>query len=322
MKLYRLPGRSRLAGFTLAEVLITIMVVAVLLTVYTTMLTGSFFLRRSQYNTQAANFIQEEIDTLRVLPYAELLTRTNGNFLGVALQRGAWKVVDDGGRRLALTTAAPALGDETGLALVPGNYRDDFTFSAQIKVPTAAASGGSAGIAFRYRDAENHYRFRFSYTTPTGLALDKVYHGVATTVWSSAKAFSKDTWYTLQVSAAGNIITVTQGATTTTYTDASNPLLTGDLALISRSGAIASYDDVSVTENAATTVWNFNADALNLLPKAWQRLSYADLTGGTGTLTIEDYLGETSMKKATVTISWSDAGKTRHATGSTLIGSN
>ena len=322
MRLHRPQKHPRLAGFTLAEILITIMVVAILLTVYTAMLTGTFFLRRSQYNTQAANFIQEEIDTLRGLPFTELLARTNGSLLGVALQRGNWKVKDDGGQRLALLTAAPVLHGETGLALVPGNYRDDFTLSAQVKIPNSAPNGGSAGLAFRYRDAENHYRFRFNYNSPTGLALDKVYHGTVTTVWSTSKTFNKDAWYTLQVSAAGNVITVTQGATTAAYTDTSDPLLTGDLALISVTGATPLYDDVAVTENSATTTWNFNSDPLNQMPKDWQRLSYVDLPGGTGTLTIENYLSEASMKKATVTISWQDAARTRHATGSTLLGSN
>jgi hypothetical protein len=227
--------------------------------------------------------------------------------------------LDDGGRRLALKTAAPAKATETGLAIVPGNYRDNFTLTAAIKIPAAAPDGGNAGLAFRYRDAENHYRFRFNYTAPTGLALDKVYHGTVTTVWSSAATFSKDTWYTLQVTAARNAFTVTQGSTTTTYTDTNNPLIAGNLALISLGGATPLYDDVAVTEISGTTTWNFNSDTLGRLPKPWQRLSYVDLPGGAGTLTISNYLSETSMKKATVTITWQDAGKTRHATDTTVL---
>jgi prepilin-type N-terminal cleavage/methylation domain-containing protein len=317
MNLHR-PPRQRLAGFTLAEVLITTVVVAVLLTAYSSTLTGAFFLRRSQNNAQAANFLQEEIDTLRTLPYAELLTRTDGNLLGIALQRGDWRVLDDGGRRLALKTAAPAKATETGLVVIPGNYRDNFTLTAKVKIPAAAPDGGSAGLAFRYRDAENYYRFRFNYNAPTGLALDKVYHGTVTTVWSLAATFSKDTWYTLQVTAARNALTVTQGSNTTTYTDTTNPLIIGNLALISLGGAIPLYDDVAVTESSTTT-WNFDSDTLGRLPNPWQRLSYVDLPGGTGTLTISNYLSEANMKRATVTITWKDANKTRRATGTTVL---
>ncbi|MDD5251368.1 MAG: hypothetical protein PHT12_01895 [Patescibacteria group bacterium] len=292
------------------------------------MLTSTFFLRRASANVQAANFIQEELDTLHTLPFAELTNRTEGNFLGLPIQRGTWSVADDltdgQGHRLAITTTAAAIVNETGLVVVPGNYRDDFTFSAKVKPGSSSPSGWGVVLAFRYRDAENHYRIRF---TAAGYALEKVYHGVKTTLWSNTSSCSTGPggscwdWRTIEVSASNNVITVKMnGSTLTTYTDTSNVFLTGDLVLMSVASAKIAFDDVAVTEASGTTTWNFTADAVGPLPATWQRLSWADLTGGQGLLTIENYLSETSMKKATVTIRWTDGDKIRSVSSSTVLG--
>ena len=83
-------------------------------------------------------------------------------------------------------------------------------------------------------------------------------------------------------------------------------------------GAHAEYDDVSVTAGS-TTAWNFDADADGTVPVDWQRMSYADLPGGTGTVTISNYFGNADVKEAVVTITWTDAGQTRTAGGRTII---
>lgn len=306
-------------AFTLVETMVTIGIVAMLLGVYASVLFSVTALRRAQYSVQAWTFAQEELETLRALPFGQLSNRTNGYFIGQTVARGAWKTATgnsppSGTQSLSLATAKTAVVEETGLVALPGNYRDDFTFSAKINALTGSPVGWGTGLAFRYRDAENHYRFRFS---AGGIAFDRVLAGTKTTLWSQSATYSPGTWYTLEVVAVGDAFTIKKnGLTLTTVSDAN--LLRGDLALIALNGVLTNFDDVAVTEDAVTSTWNFDADALGALPAIWQRLSYADLPNGTGTLTIADYLGQTTIKQATVSIGWADVG-THAISASTLI---
>lgn len=306
-------GRGR--AFTLLESLIAVALAALLLAIYSAMLTGTFVLRRSSYNIQAADFIQEELDALRTVPFTNLTNRTNGGFLGVALQRGTWAVADDSGNHvLRLSKAAPDLNGETGLALLPGNYRADFTVSADVRASASSPSGWSTGIAFRYLDNENHYRFRMS---SGGYALDLVDQGTVTTLWDQSVAIGTNEWHTLQVTASGDQFTLdVDGVTLATVTDTT--FTEGDIGLMSSGSALADFDNVSIDSPTAET-WDFTSTAVGDFPSDWLRLSYDSLPSGEGTLTIEDYLGQSTIKKATVTISWLDAGVRRSNSGTAII---
>jgi len=304
------------------EILVAIGLLAVLLVVYSMMLQGTVLLRASRNYVQAADFIQEELDALRSLKSSDLLARTNGHFLNIPIQRGDWRVMNVNGdgqnQRLVLSSPPAAVGDETGLVIVPGNYREDFTFSAKVKVDAASPVGFGAGIVFRYRDSENFYRLRF---TSGGLALDKVYQGASTLLQSWGPTYSCSTsWCTLTVIVNGNSITCKKDGTALSPVTTDMTFTTGDLGLMSVNSAIVSFDDVSVTENSTTTDWNFESYAANGTPDEWRRMSYLDLPGGTGTLTIANYLGETKMIQATVNITWQDGGRTRSVSGSTVYG--
>lgn len=317
---YASAARDRRGGFTLVEALMTIGLTAVILAFFAGVTSTSIFLRKSGYAIQASNFVREELDAVRALPFAELLNRTNGVFLGLSLTRGPWRVKavaspPSGAQVLALDTAATALNSETGLAIVPGNYRKDIDFTAKFDVQTTSPSGWGTGIAFDYRDSENHYRYRF---TNGGIALDKVVHGTVTTLWSQSATYDTGTWYTLRLVTTGTSIALYKNGTLlTTVTDST--FSTGDVALMALSGALIYVDDVSVTENSVTTTWNFDGDAAGTMPTAWQRFVYEDLPSGTGTLTISDYLGQSTVKKVDVTVSWSDTGFSKTLTGSTII---
>lgn len=308
-------------GFTLAEALISVGLAAIMLAVFSAVFSATVLLRRTHDHVQAASFVQEEIDSLRALPFTELLTRTNGKFLGLAMTRGPWKVKTvasppSGTRVYAMETAQTAIIEETGLAVLPGNYRKDITsYVAKVQVLAGAPAGWGAGIAFRYRDAENHYRFRLS---SGGAALDKIVQGTKTTVWSNSTSNTTGTWYTLEVSVTGNSILLKRNGTTlTTQTD--NSLATGDLALLTLNGARAHFDDVSILADATTSSWNFDGDADGTVPTDWQRLSVLDLPSGNGTLTIADYLGDDDVKQATVNVTWNDSSQTKTASGTTLL---
>lgn len=309
-------SRRNDAGFTLAETLITIGLATMLFATYFAILSGVIFLRRTHYEVQAAALLQEELESLRSVPYSTLTLRTNGNFLGIPVQRGAWTVQAIGGHTaMRLGTAQTAVIEETGLMVVPGDYKEDFTFTAEVRIDSTSAAGWGAGLVFGYRDAENHYRLRY---TSGGIALDRVLNGTKTTLWSQNVAHSTNTWYTLQVVAASNSFTLARnGVTLTTVGDGS--ITSGDLGIIALNGAQTAFDAVSVTEDAATTSWDFNADVAGSVPTDWVRRSYKDLPTGTGTLTLSNHLGDADLKSATARITWRDGLFTRSRTASTLI---
>ncbi|MFC1702915.1 family 16 glycoside hydrolase [Patescibacteria group bacterium] len=305
-------------GFTLMESLITIALIAMLLAVYLTVLGSIFFMRRLQFNIQGANFVQEEIEVLRSLDFTELTNRTDGNFLGLPFTRGDWsvEVVDASGQgnTMSLPAAETALIGETGMIVVPGNYKMDFTYTAKVRVDDASPAGWDAGIGFRYRDAENHYRFRI---TNGGLALDKVDGGTVSTLWSQSTTLLTDTWYTLEVIANGSeFILKRDGVTLTTYNDTT--FATGDLTLMTMDDAIAAFDDVVITESSMTT-YDFSSYALGDIPPDWERLSAFDLPLGAGTVTIADHLGNSDIKEVTVTVSWMDGLFAKSMSGVSLI---
>jgi hypothetical protein len=305
-------SRPEKSGFTLLEALVTIGLAVIVLSIYTSMLTAVYYISRSQYGIQATGFVQEGLDVLHTIDYDELLNRTNGNLLGLSFTRGVWSVTSD--KTLQMSVPTTAWSQETGLAVLPGNYRNDFTFTADVRALNASPSGWGAGIAFRYRDSENHYRFRFS---SGGIAFDKVYQGTVTTLWSQSSTYSKDTWYTLSVTASANqFILKRNGVTVSTWTD--DTYTTGDLALLTLNSAIADFDNVSVTGDGAGT-WNFNGETNGTYPDEWRRFGPFDLPAGLATLTLSDYLGLPDLKQATVTVSWGEAGITRSATGSSII---
>ncbi len=312
----RKAASARAGGFTLLEALLTIGLAAVILAIYSALLMGVYFLSRTEFGVQATSFVQEGLDALRTLDYSELSDRTDGNLLGLSFTRGDWAVYDDSGNNvLRLPLAADALGDETGLAVLPGNYRTDFTsFKAKVRARTLSPTGWGAGLAFRYRDAENYYRLRFA---AGGIALDEIRQGAVTTLWSQSSTYNKDTWYELEVVASGDQITLKRDTITlTTVTD--DTFVIGDLAVIAIGDALVDVDDVSVTESG-TTSWDFEADEEGLMPDDWRRLSAFDLPDGTAALTIEEYLGQADMKKATVTVTWSETALTKTATGTVVI---
>ena len=302
------------------EILVAVGLSAVILAIFTSTTSSIVFLRKTGYTVQAADFVREELDSLRTLPYTELINRTNGDFLALSLTRGPWQVKTvasppSGTRALAMETAQYALNHETALAVWPGNYHKDIDLTGKFYVLSSSPSGWGAGLTFHYRDSDNNYRFRFA---SGGLALDKVYHGTATTLWSQSLTYNTNTWYTLRVVTTGTSIALYKnGSLLTTVTDGT--FSTGDVALVTLDNALMYADDVSLTESGVTTTYNFDADTVGLMPTAWQRFDYFDLPASQASLTIADYLGDANIKQVTATITYQEIGVTKTVSGTTLI---
>ncbi|HCC22051.1 hypothetical protein A2480_01125 [Candidatus Uhrbacteria bacterium RIFOXYC2_FULL_47_19] len=299
------------AGFTLLEALVTIGLVAMLLSIFTALTTAVHYVSYTRFNFQAASFIQEGLESLRIVDFDNLTTRENGRLLGQAFNRGYWTVTND-----VLRIAVPESNfiNETGLAILPGSYRDDFTFTTQIMVNAGSPIGWGTGIALRYRDSENHYRFRF---TSGGLAFDRVYQGVVQTLWTQGGGYNPGIWYTLEVEATGDqFILKRNGLVLTTVVDAT--LSSGDLALLSLNEAISDFDNVVILGDEPGS-WNFDNDEEGEIPEDWRRFSPFDLPSGNATLTISDYLNQPDMKQVSMTVSWTEAGRPKTMTGSSII---
>jgi prepilin-type N-terminal cleavage/methylation domain-containing protein len=309
------------AGFGLIESLVSISIIAVTLTAFGGVLSTVGAFKRNDFRFQAANFVREEIDALHALPYSELIDQTNGHFLGLAFTRGAWQVRNEvtapsAGRVIELTEASePALVQETGMLIEPTNYHDNFAFTAKLRTLATSPAGWGTAIAFRYRDASNHYRFRL---TAGGFALDRVQHGVITTVWSQNTTINTGTWYTLSIVCDGSTIKLWNGGTLL-VTKVDSSFATGDIAIMSLNGSLLQADDVAVSQGGEIGSWNFNADPVGAIPLDWQRFVYFDLPGGQGALTIADYHGRVGMKQVTVTVTWNHLNVPQSITGTTII---
>jgi hypothetical protein len=182
-------------------------------------------------------------------------------------------------------------------------------------VDSSSPAGWGAGLVFGYHDAENHYRFRY---TSGGAALEKVVNGTKTTIWTQSVAHSTNTWYTLQVVASSNSFTLKRnGVTLTTQSDTA--FTSGDLGVIALNSTQTAFDSVSVVESTGTSSWDFNADTVGSVPTAWVRRSTKDLPTGTGTLTLSNYLGDSTIKSATATVTWKDGLFTKSRSAATLI---
>jgi prepilin-type N-terminal cleavage/methylation domain-containing protein len=301
-------------GFTLLEALVTIGLAAIILSIYTAMLTGAHYLTRQKYSIQAAGFVQEGLDVLRTIEFSELLNRTEGGLLGMAFTRGDWEITGGADKVLELTSDAADWIGETGLALLPGSYREDFVYSAKVNIDGSSPSGWGGGIAFRYRDAENHYRFRYM---AGGIALDLVHQGTVSTLWSQSGTYIRDAWYELEVTASGPDFTLKRnGITLANVND--ETLTIGDLALLASGDALVKFNDVTVTGDEPGS-WNFDGETSGEYPVDWHRLSPFDLPGGTASLTISDYLGLPDMKQASLYITWVESGGVKNINGTSII---
>ncbi|HTK60099.1 MAG TPA: family 16 glycoside hydrolase [Candidatus Baltobacteraceae bacterium] len=294
-------------GLTLIEVVIGVSLVSMLIVVFGVSLMAAVYAQRIKLRNMASALADEQLSALQVYDTSQLSNQTNGALIGVLFTQGDFGAVTDltaPSASQALNAATSTSSGLTSLLPLPKNAYSDFTLTTKFKVNTGSAAGWKAGVLFRAKDLQNHYR---AYLTSGSLVLQKVSGNVVTTLYSDARSISQGSWQTLSVTATGSSISVTlNGTLVTTQTDA--VFSVGQAALAVWEGASVNFDDVAIGGES----WDFDGVTLGELHDDWLRFGLGDLPSGTGTLTISTPFSDTSYKRYSVTISWKDrSGTTR-----------
>jgi len=339
--------RSRFA-FSLVDTVTSFFVIGVLILVFANLLTVRTVNRRVLFRTQAAAIANEELSALKRYDISSLPNQTNGSFLGTLYNAGGWTVVGDttpghGGVSALDTPAVSGFSNKVSsiLQLPAGSY-GDATLEATVKFSSDTAAGTAAGFFFRATDANNGYRLLVA---PTGNDLDttvggqqnwileKVVNGTVITprIFSANVAgINLNSWNTIKIIASSTSLKNYlngNGVDSGILTDAD--FTDGAAALIGWNGVHARFDDITTTVGLITSSWGF--EGVTTLPTAWVRLGLNDLPDGTpktfddnGKLTLTAYpnTNSTTLKQATITITWSNNGSTGSYSTTALIGSS
>jgi len=298
-------------GYGLVESIVAIGIIAVFLTVF---MSSFYFISFQKYIRNkglAYNLAQEEIEALRRVSFTELTDRTGAQFINVAYNVGNLFVNSSAQAVSApnvyeLARPSTFTSGVTGLAILPGEDYDDFSFESNIKALTDSDNSWQAGLVFRYQDINNFYRVRIA---ANDLIVYKVLNGANTILYSKSQVFSKDTWYKIKVEASGSTLNVYLNDTLLTTTPVTDTAFSiGRLGLVGLNTVHAQYDDVKVI-TAQTTTWNFDSagETIGEIAVGWQRFGINDLPSGVDKLTIENAeTGYDDIKKITAKIEWQE----------------
>lgn len=335
-------------AFSLVDTVISFFVIGVLILVFANLLTVRTVNRQVLFRTQAAALANEELSALKRYDISSLPNQTNGSFLGVLYNAGGWAITNDttpghGGVTVLDTPAVSGFNNRVSSVLqLPAGSYGDATFEATIKFSSDTAAGTAAGFFFRATDKNNGYRVLVA---PTGNDLDttvggqqnwvleKVVNGTVVTprIFSANVAgITLNTWNTIKIIASSTSLKNYlngNGVDSGILTDAD--FTDGTAALIGWNGVHARFDDVTTTVGLVTSSWSFEGSAT--LPTAWVRLGLNDLPDSTtktfddnGKLTLAAYpnSSSTTLKQATITITWSNNGATGSYSTTALLGSS
>lgn len=149
---------------------------------------------------------------------------------------GSWSVVSDGSK---VYKQSNNVGDGWSFT---GTAWSDYSLQARVKPVSFNGSDRFASIYVRWQDSSHWYDVTLRNSNT--LQLKKNIGGVVTTLASKIFSVSAGTWYTVKLSAVGNLLRVyVNGTLELTTTD--NSLTTGGIALGTYQ-ATAEFDDVVV----------------------------------------------------------------------------
>lgn len=336
------------SGFSLIDTIMSLAVISILVVVFANLLYVRIVNRRALLRTQASAIANEELSALKRFDISSLPNQTNGRFLGTLYNAGTWHVVADASvghsvsNVVELVAGTGFANTVSGRLQFPAGSYGDAKLQVALRFPNDTAAGTAAGIFFRASDARNGYRLLVA---PTGTDLDSTVAGqqnwvlekIIDNVVSTPRLLSKNvagittnSWNTIAVSAISTSLqTFLNGTlqdsgliTDADYTD-------GFAALVGWRGVHAKFDDASTTNGVQTQTWNF--DSATTFPAAWVRLGINDLPNSTpttfddnGVLTLEAYpnASSTLLKRATITVNWTDGGHALSYTTTALLGSS
>lgn len=140
-------------------------------------------------------------------------------------------------------------------------------YEAEVRLEEFAIDGvqgnpaGKAGLRVRLHNPRNYYHVYLS--SDNKIYLDKVLNGTAISLSNTSFTWYKNTWYTLKVKVQGaNIKVYVNGVEKISYTDGTNPITTGKIALTSYNG-LHKYNNVSVVNAEANAPVLSNIRAIN-----------------------------------------------------------
>lgn len=150
---------------------------------------------------------------------------------GWVIDNGNWALAQVDGRGVYRATGR-------GLTHAGDTSWRDYRMEADMMM-ASTASGGSAGLAFRYQDPANFYHVRLddNRSTEAGVKTIQLYkwvNGAASKVAEAPFEFEYDTWYTLAVEAEGESIQA--------YIDGELMLEAADSSLPSGAVGVRTYD--------------------------------------------------------------------------------
>jgi len=280
-------GRS---GVGLIETVIAIGVVTILVIVVAGFSNTQRLQRHSQYLTLARQLLIEEVEALRSASFADLGNRTATSFIEVGYNSGNWSIQDPVNPRSS--PYVYAAGSATGSAnpsrqIVPVGRIGDATMELYFRARNESQASWRTGMYIRYHDTQNYYLISVS---AAQITMVRVVEGVQTQLWTKAKAFSKDVWYSMRVTATGGAFTISiNGSYETGAPINDNTFDQGLYALAALDGVTADFDDVFVS-NITSNFWSFPAvtETVDQVASGWQRTGPEDLPSGSSSITITD----------------------------------
>lgn len=332
----------------MVDTVISLTVIAIMVLVYASLVNVRALNRRTQFRVQAAAIVDEQISTLKRFDISALPNQTNGPFLGMVYNAGRWAVTGNAeaghsGPNAYEFVKPTGFGSAiSGRMLYPAGSYADATWEFAFSIRSDSAANGAVGLFFRASDAENGYRLLIAPTGadldssvggPQNWVLEQVVNGSVLTprlVSTNVNGITTDSWHTAKVIASSTSLkTFLDGNGQDSGSVVDSSFTDGPAALVTWGNVHALFDDASTTVGMNTSSWNFDGSAE--VPAAWVRFGLNDLPDGTdmtfednGRLTLTAYpnTNSTTLKEATLRVSWVESGRTASYSSTVLLGSS
>lgn len=304
--------KYRKNGFSLIELIVAIALVGTALAALSATIMAFRLRQTSNFSSIAYALAEEEMVSIKALPFASLTNTSSTRFINVVYNLGKFSVQTNAASSsppnvyAATATGTMAINNLTNNKTLPLNDGSIVSGSIKIRYPANPPLNWAGGILFRASDLNNYYRLTIE---SNGLILKKVVNGVTTTLNTYSFTPTPNTWYTMTINAVGTAITAYVNGTNIGTTNDSD-LQSGKIAIAAFNSLLPLFDNLAVSlDGAASSTWNFDTSSTvgaDFAP--FKKFGVYDLPEGKDELTIADYLGQADIKQITVKISWKERG--------------